>query len=484
MTVSTQQHWPTVVESIQAYKEDLELQAIDAGIDPPPVAPGSDWDLKAVATCNRFSSAVAGMQSFDEDADPFRATGEPLNDLLRADGLPEVPPAPGRGQISTIVDGTASILAGLKFQASGMKGTVVNTLIDVTGTNAIDVVMDTTGPLTNLAQGTIVRWMNQPANVRTEATVVSRFIGGVGVESDDRKRERLLTSRQNPPGGGNWSQQVLEALNTSGSIAGAFAYPALGGPASVKIALTSNTTASDRTVSQAIIDAVSARYLTKFPAEQALIVVQSALNQSVDVMLGLRLPASGSGIWLAHGPATPIRIITFTSATSFVAQALSGTGAGILAGDTLACWSPTELAFATATVSTVAAAGSPANAWTITTGLWSGADPVNGSYLCPACEGMTDIVAAWLAQMLLLGPGENIASSDSRFEFAYRHPDVTEGAPSELTSRQVGALQTAITDIIRAEYLTGYTPATPAIPATVQDRPAVLRLNQFGVFPI
>lgn len=481
MSIQSDIKYPTAAELKAQFIEDLELQAIDAEIDPPPVAPGSDWDLLATSSSNRMSQVVAAVQTLDNDSNPLVAAGAPLDELLKRNGLPEVLPAPGSGQVQASISGTATVQAGTKIQASGMKGTVARTLLNATGAPAVDIVMDATGPLTNLPVGSKVRFMNQPANVATEATVIATFTGGTGVESEDRKRTRLLTALNNPPGGGNWSQMVLEAYAASGSIGGAFCYPAIGGPSSNKLVLTSNTTTITREVSDSVIALVQARLLEKFPAELWANVVQSAINQSVDVALSVRLPVSGSGVWRANGPVTPLAVTYVGSATSFVAQPVTGTGAGIRVGDTIASWSDTAHAFSTATVVQVIVVGST---YTIATQLWSGEPPVVGSWISPACEGIDDIATAWLAEMLKLGPGENVSSSDARFSRAFRHPDVTEGAPMELTSRQAGALQAAVTDVIRAEYLLTLTSAAPVTPATVADKPSVLCLRKFGIYPL
>jgi uncharacterized phage protein gp47/JayE len=484
MAITTETVYPTPTELVRQYKEDLELAALDAGIDPPPMGPGSDWDLKAVATANRFSLIVAAIQTFDNDANPLTASGAPLDELLRADGLPEALPAPGAGQVLATVTGTATIPAGLKFQASGMKGTVTRTILDYIGSTGpvlVDVIMDTTGAATNLVAGTVVRWLNQPANVATEAVVVTTFVGGVGAETDERKRMRLLTSRQNPPAGGNWSQKVLEALASSGSIAGAFAYPALGGPASTKIVLTSNTSTTSREVTQSVIDAVVARFAVKFPIEQELIMVESALNQLTDVALSLRLPSSGNGVWLAHGPSSPASVLSMSGPTAFIVQAVAGDASGILAGDTIAAWSTTTHVFGIAAIETVTALGG--NSFSLTTGLWSNYTPVVGDWICPACEGLDAISTQWKVSMIEMGPGENIRSADPRFGRSYRHPDVTERAPMELSARQTGALMSAIPDVIRAQYLlpTG-DELIPATPGEVGNRPYVICLRKFGVY--
>jgi hypothetical protein len=393
MSLATEVTFPTAEESVQLCKDDLEIQAIDAGIAVPPTQPGGDWDLKFTATCNRFSTVVAAVQTFDNASNPLVATGAELDEALRGDGHPEVLPAPGSGQLLCDVTGYCNIPVGLKFQANGMKGSVTRPIDLANGAIPVDVSMDTTGILTNLTAGTKVRWMNQPANLATDATVIATFTGGTGTESEDRKRTRLMTGRRSAPNSGNPSQLILEAMNASGAIASANVYPALGGPASAKTALTSNTSSTSREVSSSVIELVNAAYRKVFPTTYNRYLVQSAQNRMTDVALSLRLPTSGSGVWLAHGPISPSYVYSLTSGTSFRMQALSGTGAGIIEGDTIACWSTTAMAFSTAIVTSVTAVapGTLANAFNITTGLWSGGNPVANAWICPACEGLDDM---------------------------------------------------------------------------------------------
>jgi hypothetical protein len=480
MSLATVITYPTAEEALQLCKDDLELQALDAGIDPPPTQPGGDWDLKFTATCNRFSTVVAAVQTYDNASNPLVATGAELDELLNADGHPQVLPAPGSGQLLCVVSGYCDIPVGLKFQANGMKGSVTRPINLANGSIAVDVSMDTTGILTNLTTGTKVRWMNQPANLATEATVIATFTGGTGAESEDRKRLRLMTGRRNPPGSANPSQYILEALNTSGAIADAVGYSALGGPSSIKIALVSNTSVATRAISNSVVNSVAARYAEKFPTTNTLVVVQSASDELIDVSLSLRLPVSGSGIWLASGPSTPLSVISMTTATQFRAQAVTGYGTGILVGDVLAAWSLTTMSFATATVTSITAV--TADTYDIGTGLWSGTDPTVGTWISPACEGIADIATTWCDEMLKLGPGENVDSTDSRFPFASRSPDATDGSPMELSSLQTGNLQNKVRDVIAAGYLV--TPNAPTIPALAGDAPNCLCLRKLGLSPL
>jgi hypothetical protein len=83
-----------------------------------------------------------------------------------------------------------------------------------------------------------------------------------------------------------------------------------------------------------------------------------------------------------------------------------------------------------------------------------------------------------------MGPGENIASTDPRFTFAARYPDVSDGEPMELTARQTGALQDKVRDVIRADYLYVSPSYAPGVPALASDRPLVICSRKFGVYPL
>jgi uncharacterized phage protein gp47/JayE len=477
MAISSELTFMTGAALKQQFLEDVTLQAYDAGNEAPPIEKGGEWDLLGTGLANIASLLIANQQTLDADSDPSRATGDALEEYRLWLQLPEVTDSPAAGLLTVTVDGVGTIPTGLGFQApNGFAGTITGGAVGVTGAVAVDAQMVTTGSDGNLPAGTQVRLVGGPPNLRVIATVPSDWVGGNEVESDTRKQERILSRLRSANAG--WGALRQKALDATNAVGDAFVYWALGGPASAKVALVSNTTPTTREVPAATVLAVQAYLDDAYPAGTWNLVVQSALNNPTDVEIAVGLPTTGSHRWLAGGP-TARTVVSWTSSeTSFTVTSAATLGA-LSPGETIACWDPVALTVATAKVLTITGA-------VITTTVWSGGGGPNVSagrvWIFAACDGLSDIVSAWLDIMKAMGPAENVASTDPRYQFARRLPLRSSAKPMQLTTVQLLKLQAVVAEATDITYFS--TPGACPTPALAGDAPYVVTLHNFAIYPV
>jgi uncharacterized phage protein gp47/JayE len=486
MPLSTPIQWQSGADLKRQFLEDIELQCVDAGIDSPPVNRGTHWDLSATSTANIGSVLVFNQQMLDKDGDPTRAEGDALEEWRIKIGLPEVPPSVSSGEITTVVIGVGTIPVGLQFTAPN--GFRAKTITAATGTGLLPVSAEMldVGEDGDIDTGTKVKFNAPPPNVLVDATVTSAFTGGTSTETDTKKRDRVLNRLRNPPGGGNWSQIREIAMSASGAVSGAYCYPALGGPGSMKVVVTSTGDATNRAITSTMeLDKIRSAIANEFPEDLNKYVVQSVANLPVSVGVGLDLPIVGSGAWLASGPRRPAVVIGTLGTLLNLQAATSGDVINNVAvGDTVAYWSVADQRFYTSTVTVVYVTATGLCNFDHSPWLDGGTGPLVGEWVCPACDGIVELGAAWLAAMIGLGPGENVASSNPRFTRAYRHPAPSAGNPHSLTNVQLAALQEAQPAITGSEYLLRSPVSTPTVPALLMDAPNCLTLANFGVYPL
>src|SRR5690348_8991340 len=83
---------------------DLRLAAIDAGLDEPPVQPGTDWFLLSTAISNICLIGFANVSIGLDAQNILTATGDDLDQIRIGYGLPEVAPSPATGKVKIRTD--------------------------------------------------------------------------------------------------------------------------------------------------------------------------------------------------------------------------------------------------------------------------------------------------------------------------------------------------------------------------------------------
>jgi uncharacterized phage protein gp47/JayE len=482
---------------------DARLAAIDAEIPEPPTQPGSDLDILATMLANTALIGFANINSLEQDASVFSATGDALDQMLQAEGLPQVDPVGSKGRLKIEVLGPTTIPAGLQFRLpNGLRGRVVGGVVNPSDGSEIDAEAIDTGSATNLKAGTKVQFISPPTNLSTQATVSKSvpLTGGIDAETEDRKRARILNVRRNRPAGGNWSQSRQIANDSLGSVQDTYVYPALGGPSSQKIVPVKGYDRDNndysRTLSDAAIAIVRAAVQANLPGGDTTI-VQSAANQLVDFGLQVQIPdstlAGGNGQgWVDEDPWPPLVggdggrvMVSATDADFDQITVTAGTAVAPVDGLThIAWWSASDRRFYRALVTSHSGG---AGAWVL--GLdrplvdRTGNGPVlGGDYISPDAQNLDGYGVAWVNLFESLGPGENTSSSD-RLPRAKRHPYASDEDPSSVTRASLGKLVQYYPEITDIAF--SYSPTTtPTVPSGVDDPPNVLVCRRFGVYPL
>ena len=478
MAISSNLTFMSAAEFKQQLIDDMSLQAIDAGTDAPPTAEGSEWDLLTTGCSNIASVLIANQQILDDDSNPMRATGLPLDEYRQWLQLPEVGDSPAAGQLTVTIDGTGSIPLGLGFQApNGFVGTITSSVVGASGAVTVDGQMTTLGSGGNLPAGTQVRLVGGPPNLRCLATAPTDWVGGNEAEDDTRKQNRILSRLQSADAG--WGALRDRVLASTNAVADAFVYWAPGGPGTVKVVVVSGTSTRTRQVPSASVAVVQATLDNAYPVGTWNLLVQSALDYPTNVEIAVALPTTGSHRWMAGGPIARTIVAGVTNETAFVVTDGATLG-GLSVGDTIACWDPVSLSAATAKINTISGTS-------ISTTVWSGGGggpsiSANRIWIFPACDGLDTIVNAWLDIMGTLGPAELVATTDGRYRFTRRLPLKSSVKPMQLTSIQLAKLQQLIPEATDIAYATA--PAICPTPSLVSYAPNVITQAQFAIYPL
>jgi len=481
---------------------DARLAAIDAGADEPAVNPGSDLDILATMVANTALIGFANIAAIEADFNVFSATGQALDELRAAEGLPEVVPTGAKGALKIRVLGPTTIPNGLQFRyPNGLRGRVVGGYTNPADNSEVNVEAIDTGTQTNLAPGTKVTFVGPPTNLLAEAEVSSTtpLTGGIDEESDERKRARIINVRRNKPAGGNWAHLRQIATDALGSVQDAYVYPALGGPSSVKIvvvkAFNRETKDFSRTLPDAALTIVRGAVHRQVAGDTDHI-VQSAADEAADFAIQIQIPdsilAGGNGLgWVDQSPWPGLEAadngrITITATDDDFDQITvsANTSTSPTAGLThVAWWSSVDQRFYHALV--VGVSGS-AGAWVLDLDRpfvdSFGNGPETGEYVCPDAQNLDGYGTLWLDIFESLGPGENTTSAN-RLPRAKRHPYATDEDPSSITRATLARLVRAypeITDISLA-----YAPTTtPTVPPNVRTAPNILVPRHLGFYPL
>lgn len=476
---------------------DIRLECLAVGVTDPPVQEGTDWFILATAAANAAQIQLANLRIEEDNSDVLNATGDALDQLREATGLPVIEPTPSSGKIlvgvsggaATIVDATQFVLP------NGLRGRVNGTHVGVTDGQPVDVVSVDTGEGVNFPGGTVVRFISPPVNVKTEATVspTSPLSGGSDDEDDTRKRTRILNRKRNVVAGGSWAHLREIALNTSPAIRDAFVYPALGGPGSTKVVVVKRffpaqgdyspvcTTAQVQAVRDAIYAAMPS------PME---IVVQTIspvdLVPTVKVALPESTLAGGNGLgWVDPSPWPPLETadggrVYLTNVAGAAIEVSANVATNATPGQTtLMWWNRTDQRFETRTV---LLAGGVTGAWVLILDAplvdSNGAPAQIGDYISPAVVRADQYGATWRELAEGFGPHENTADA-FRLPRSLRHPYAADESPAQLTTRQLSALQSRHPEIADIEW--GYTTSL-TVPGAVATPPECFAPRAFGIY--
>lgn len=494
---------PSFEDLRQQYLRDIRLGAVDAGMTGvPPTNPGSDWYLKASAAAGIGMIAVTNIRTADDDQNVLTASGDALKKKRDEKGIPPVIPQGATGAIVCQVLGSTVIRDGQRFvYPNGLQGQVVGnyTYSSATYDAQINVKAIDVGTKTNLAAGTVVRFAPAPTNVELEAKVSQTIplTGGVDEEDTERLRARILNTERNRPAGGNWGQIRQLTLDSFPGVQDCYVYPALGGPGTQKVVpvrkFDRTALSWSRICSPALLNMVRQKLFSNLPIYTGT-VVQASADQTADASLLVTIPSSalsggnGQG-WTDQTPWPQLvgadngRVTVTTSYASgyrIVVSANTST-APVANQTTIAWWSPADMVFRVALVTTVSGS---AGAWDLTLDriLTSsrGTKVAVGDYICPAALNLTRYGSTWLDYLEQLGPGEN-TSDTGRLPTALRRPLVTDEDLANITGVAFAAFKNNHQEITDISW--GYNSTTaPTVPGSADTAPNVLVPRHFGVY--
>ncbi len=490
-------------ELVDRFLRDVRLAADAENMDEPPTQVGTDFWLTANGIAGMGLLGFANISTSEADQSLLTATGDALDQIREAEGLPQVPGAPATGNLVVTILGATTLTDGQVFlYPNGVSGTVVGTYVNPADGDEVAVTASQSGTKGNLGGGSKVRFVSPPINVASEATVStgSPLTGGTEEETDDRKRDRILNVRQNKPAGGNWAQLRQFALDGLGSLTDCYIYPALGGPGSVKIVPIKDFDLDLNDFSRSLSTAGLATVRSAIQSELSAgieAVVQASADQAVDAAISVTIPdssqAGGNGQGWTNDPVwptlevadagkvrvTPASVAPYTSIT-----VTANTATLPVDGLTqIAWWSAADRKFRTAMV--IGHSGSAgARVLTLDRPLTdsTGAGPADGDYISPAAQNLEGYGKAWVQLFRTLGPGENTADAQ-RLPRARRHPYVAVEDPSGLTNSFFASMVTQYPEITDYAYVYRST-TQPTVPSATADPPNILIPRRFGVYPI
>lgn len=477
---------------------DIRLECLALGVEDPPVQEGTDWHILATAVANASTIQLANLRIEEDNSDVLNATGDALDEIREASGLPEIRPTPSSGGILVgVTSGTATLVNGLQLVLpNGLRLEVNGTQVGIADGDSVDVVSVDTGEAVNADGGTVVRFINPPLNVKTQATVSGALplTGGTDDEDDTRKRTRILNRRRNVVAGGAWAHLREIALNTSPALRDVFVYPALGGPASAKVVPIKRFFPDQNDFSPvattAQLQAVRDGIFAEFPSPME-IVVQAADAESLEPTILVALPESttvgGNGLgWVDATPWPQLDVadagrVRITNVAGLILTLSANTATSPVIGQTIMWWAPADQAWYTRTLLNV---GGSAGAWTVLLDSAlldsNGNPPAVDDYVSPGVTQHEAYAATWRELAEGFGPHENTADA-FRLPRALRHPYAVDESPAQLTTRQLSAIQTAHPEIANITW--GHT-TTLVVPATVDLAPECFAPQHFGIYPL
>lgn len=463
--------------------------------------PGTDWHILGTTVGNMAMLQYSNIVKAAANTNVLTATGAALDTFRVALGLPPVLATPATGSIVVSLQPTNAFanFSNNEFTLpNGKRGRVNGTFNAVTHNSEVPVITIDTGSDCNLASGELVRFISPPANVEVNAkvSVGDPLTGGTDEEDDERKRDRILNRFRNVPAGGNWSYVVEQCLNALGSVQYAFVYPALGGSASMKVAIVKDIDPDNydfsRSMSWQALTTVRNALYSVMP-DEIEIVVSTPASTTVDAAISVTIPdaisAGGNGQGWINSPPWP----NPTASQVVTIDAISADGLQItlnvftdnspVAGTQIAWWSSVDQKFYKRVIKTVAGMN---GGWILTLDQplrdHNNAVGTVGEYISPAATYTEEYGQAWRTSMRRLGPGQN-TSDANRLPRALRHPFVQDEWYSDLSIQQLLAISQERSEITDIDWLQR-SPSTPPVPASVNIAPNILVPRHFGIYKL
>ncbi len=486
---------PTRDESIAKYERDYRLRMPDARVGEGTL-PGIDARLCA----DMIGPLYAEASRFADDAVLENKTLAELKVEAGELGLVEILPAVGASGFVTVITsgGGATILTGTLalYEPTGVKYQCTATALYTNGSQVPVQAIDT-GPNTDLAPGSTLKWQSPPSGLGQNATVYTDaqgfgLTGGRNEETQVELVARIKDAKANPAVAGNVAEYRKLATEAPGvAVQDGFGYPCISGPGTIGFCFTlrPDETGGSRIPTAGQRATVKAHVIGSMPADDSYLDC-AIVSEPTTVCLKVRwADPAGWKDAVQWPPAYESNKVTVQAspaptATTF-SLASSGAPGNPQVGQTIAFYDATNERFVAKQIATVTGASSP---WDITCETALNASdtsytPASGDIACPWSELLTGLVAPLLAEFDKLGPGEQVATPyDLGGLRQKREPRGSELWPHEMTGRITVPLYalTSVDEVQVAEpTLPASTPVgTPGVSSKLRE------LSKLAVFPV
>lgn len=479
-------------------KEDLRnvgLRALAAGAERDGltvnVLPGSEYYERFDALAKMIAPVYANNKLGLAALSPQDASSEDIVDLAAQFNVVPRPAETSSGYVAIkVVSGTVTIPAG--YECTGSNGktyATVDTTVGAVNGDLIEIISVDGGSDTTLSAGDVVNWTSAAlGSLKRDAIVAAGGVSG-GTDADDAEvvRQRLLRRLSRAAVGGNWASVAEWAEAASSAIDTAYVYPAIQGPGSTGVALTSST--GDRTVEDAVVVAAANAIASAMPG-RANLNVTTVDPELVDVVFRVYAEspahAGGKGNGWRDGSPWPNDGSGLVKVSSYAAGppgeiTTDAASLGLLTvGSHIAIWDHANETMHEYIVSAASVSG------TVKIQVVGGflADHT-GAYISAGAFNIATWAANALAAMRTLGPGEKSDSTWVRPR-ARRRPTPDVEGPMLLGSRVASSISNASEEILSIDYLarratgTTTTLTSPTTPTASTDPPKILVLKHLA----
>lgn len=355
-----------------------------------------------------------------------------------------------------------------------------------------------TGPNTNIAAGTVLKWTSPRPGIAPEASVSEQYdgsglSGGRLKETSAEFANRIRDRKRNPVASGNCAA-YCDAIQKVAAVPvqKAFAIPCVNGPGTVALMFTLRPSmpGGSRIPNSAQIAQVTQALAGKFPEDDSAFVC-TLVAEPTTMVLALEWTKSSVG-WLdavTWPPGDETDQPEVTAVNSFIGITVEVANTSFtdpVVGQTIAFWNASTQKFVRKRIATVIASTvGPNRVWDLTIDLMNGSSdldfiPAVGAKPSPWSDLLDTLTKPILEYFDGLGPGEQVATFDAGLR-QRRFPESPESWPNEITTR-------AIEVLLRSRSIKSIELITPALPhgtplgsAMVSSK--LLTLGDLAVYP-
>jgi hypothetical protein len=422
-------------------------------------------------------------------------------------GVTQLPATGGSGPVEapaltgTIFAGSTTIPDLAACQATDPAGKTYQVLYTETAGGSpahADLVMQAvdTGDATNLAVGTELKWANlKPAGADPTATVTTTFTGGLPAETMAQFAQRLMSLPKSKPASGNSAHMRSWARASTNAVENAFVYSCALHAGTTIICVTqkrgSTLGPTGRIPSLATLATVTSFLVppgSPVVPKPPLVIVVPPVGQSSNLVASLALPCGQDGGWKDLEPwpressGGACTITNLTTQTSFQITREAGSASPTTSAPALMAWNATTSRWESLLVQSVTL-----NAGDVYDVVLSSAPTMTlatGQYISPDTE-QRDLIAQTIELYFdSLGPGELVASTDSRMHRAFRDPRPSDESPSRAGTSVLTWLSDALGSLLADSSLDSISSSTPTVPADPTAGPSMMVAGKVGIYPL